>query len=107
MWVWLVVIILEERKARKVLNREVVGEVTVKSHWQKPAVFSLALPFLSAAASKRNLRQVKGAQSELKGTELKFVCERIRESDKRIVRDGRRQNRRGLCERLLGAVCLL
>ena len=30
-----------------------------------------------------------------------------KESDKRIVSEGRRQKRRGLCKRLLGAVCLL
>ena len=40
-------------------------------------------------------------------TEITFVCERIRELDKRIVSEGRRQKRRGLCKRLMGAVCLL
>ena len=40
-------------------------------------------------------------------TELKFVCERVIEKDKRIVSKGRHHKRRGLCERLLRAVCLL
>ena len=51
-------------KSKKSLNIEVVGGVTVKSHWQEPAVFSVTLPLLSAAASERNLKQVKGAQSK-------------------------------------------
>ena len=33
-----------------------IGEVTVKNHWQEPAVFSLALPLLSA--------EVEGIESE-------------------------------------------
>ena len=37
------------------------------SHCQEPAVFSLILPFLSAAASERSSKRVEGVQSELKG----------------------------------------
>ena len=87
-------------------------------------MFSLKLPLLSAATSERSSKRMKGVQSkwkELKATErsservkrssrrteLKVACERIRESDKSKVRKGRRQKRRGLFERLLGAVCLL
>ena len=56
---------LGRRKSKKSLNYEVVGEVTVKSHWQEPAVFSLTLPLLPVAASERSSR----------GTELKIACE--------------------------------
>ena len=78
------------------MKREVVGGVTVKIHWQEPAVFSLTLPLLSAAASERNSKWVKGVQSKWKElklvkrssrrTEAKVMCERIRESDKSKVR---------------------
>ena len=54
---WLIVIILEEGKGLRNWNCKVVGEVaqiTVKSHWQEPAVFSLTFPLLSAAASARS-----------------------------------------------------
>ena len=41
---------MEEGKGLRSLNCEVVGEVaqvTVKSPWQEPAVFSLTLPLLT------------------------------------------------------------
>ena len=62
---------LGKRKSKKGLNCTDIGEVTVKSHWQEPAVFSLTLHLFPAAAkwqefkaSKRSLKQVKGAQSK-------------------------------------------
>ena len=96
------------------MNRTDIGEVTVKNHWQEPAVFSLALPLLSAAAkwkelkaSKRSLKQERSSkQVKRRLSEQKLnLC--AKKSDKRIVSEGRRQKRRGLCKRLLGAVCLL
>ena len=56
---------LEEGKGLRRLNCKVVGEVaqiTVKSHWQEPAVFSLTTPFASGG-------ELKGVQSELKGAQ--------------------------------------
>ena len=77
MWAWLLVVILEE--------------VSVKNHWQEPAVFSLALPLLSAAAkwkelkaSKRSLKQERSSKQvkrRSRRTEIKSVCERIRQEN--------------------------
>ena len=68
-----------------------IGEVTVKNHWQEPAVFSLALPLLSAAAkwkelkaSKRSLKQERSSKQvkrRSRRTEIKSVCERIRQEN--------------------------
>lgn len=97
------------RRRKKGLNWADIGEVTVKNHWQEPAVFSLALPLLSAAAkwkvlkaSKRSLKQERSSkQVKRRLSEQKLnLC--AKESDKRIVTEGRRQKRRGLCKRLLG-----
>ena len=49
---------------------------------------------------------MQGVESKLKGAQGEQNRYK-KESDKSKVREGRRQKRRGLCERLLGAVCLL
>ena len=61
------------RRRKKGLNRTDIGEINVKNYWQEPAVFSLALPLLSAAAkwkelkaSKRRLKQERSSK-QVKG----------------------------------------
>ena len=84
-------------------------------HCQEPLavasrVFPDITPYVSGGELKGVQSEFKGAQGELKGvqSELKGAQGeqklklRAKESDKSKVRRGRRQKRRGSCERLLG-----
>ena len=75
---------MEEGKGLRSLNCKVVGEVaqvTVKSHWQEPAVFS---PFVSGG-------ELKGVQGER--TEVKSAREGVRQeqSEKRKAPEEKRR----------------
>ena len=84
------------------------AQVTVKSHWQEPAVFSLTLPLLSAAASERSLKQVKRSSKLVNRSsrrkEHKLAYERIRQEQSRR-RKAPEEKR--FVRTVVGAVCLL
>ena len=95
---------LGRRKRTETFQLKGVGEdaqVIVKSRWQEPAVFSLILPLLSAAASERSSKLVKRSSGR---TEHKFACERIRQEQSKRRKAPEEER---FVRTVVGAVCLL
>ena len=102
---------LGRRKRTEKFQLKGVGEdaqVIVKSRWQEPAVFSLTLPLLSAAANERSSKQVNRSSKLVKRssrrTEHKFACERIRQEQSKRRKAPEEER---FVRTVVGAVCLL